>query len=248
MDITSLVTMIVGLFAITAQVAVLPIFVVTTEGQTGAQRRRTALMATATYIFAGFAALFVGNLVLGFFGVSVAALKVAGMAVVAVIGWQMLNKPTPSASESVSSDETKGLGKSPAAGTKEAETVHFLAASNTKIAIADPARPRHKPPQLGVGIMPLGFPIYAGPGVLSVIIAWGSGTKQVYIAALVAILVNAAIIIVLDFLATPIIKLIGAAGLLVSEKVFGLIVVAIAVNGMASALLVLFPGLAGSIH
>ena len=84
--------------------------------------------------------------------------------------------------------------------------------------------------------------------MLSVIIAWGSGSKPVYLSALVAILSNAAIIIVLDFLAAPITRLIGEAGLLVTEKVFGLIVVAIAVTGMTSALLVLFPGLAGSVH
>jgi multiple antibiotic resistance protein len=96
--------------------------------------------------------------------------------------------------------------------------------------------------------MPLGFPIYAGPGVLSIVIAWGSGPRPVYLAAAIAILANAAIILALDFLATPITHLIGAQALLVTEKVFGLIVVAIAVGGMASALLALFPGLAGLAH
>jgi multiple antibiotic resistance protein len=44
-------------------------------------------------------------------------------------------------------------------------------------------------------------------------------------------------------LAAPITRIIGAEGLLVTEKLFGLIVVAIAVGGMASALRELFPGL-----
>jgi multiple antibiotic resistance protein len=227
--------MIVGLFAITAPIAVLPIFVAATEGQTGSQQRRTAMIAVATYVGAGAIALFVGNAVLGFFGVSVAALRVAGMAVIAVIGWQMLNAPTPSA------DDADGDGA--ATGTH-----HLHAASNTKVARAGVAGRKQIPSPLTVGIMPLGFPIYAGPGVLSVIIAWGSGSKPVYLSALVAILSNAAIILALDFLATPITRLIGSAGLLVTEKVFGLIVVAIAVTGMTSALLVLFPGLAGSVH
>ena len=96
--------------------------------------------------------------------------------------------------------------------------------------------------------MPLGFPIYGGPGVLSVVIAWGTGAKPVYMAALIAILVNAALIIILDFLAIPITRLVGAQGLLATEKVFGLIVVAIAISGMTGALLVLFPGLAGGAH
>lgn len=223
--------MIVSLFAITGSIAIIPIFVAATAGQTGSQQRKTALIATATYIVAGLIALFIGNAALDLFGISVNALRVAGMAVVAVIGWNMLNAPTPSADEK-----------------EAAEGHHLHVASNTKIARAGAASRKTAPSPLGVGIMPLGFPIYGGPGVLSVIIAWGSGPKPVYLAAVVAILANAALIVVLDFLATPITRLIGAEGLLVTEKVFGLIVVAIAVSGMVGALLVLFPGLAGGVH
>ena len=67
-DTNSFIAMIVGLFAITAPIAVLPIFVAATEGQTGSQQRRTAMIAVATYVGAGAIALFVGNAVLGFFG------------------------------------------------------------------------------------------------------------------------------------------------------------------------------------
>lgn len=248
MDFNSFATMFVGLFAITAQIAAVPIFVASTEGQTGEQQRKTALIATATYVIGGLIALFVGNALLSFFGVTVAALRVAGMAVVAAIGWQMLNKPTPSADGAAGSEAAEGRGEPQVAGARQAPMAHLHAASNTRVAIADQAVRGQVPSPSRVGIMPLGFPIYAGPGVLSVIIGWGSGTSQVYVAALVAILANAAIIVVLDFLATPITKVIGTEALMVTEKIFGLIVVAIAVTGMASALLVLFPGLAGGIH
>ena len=225
-------TMIVGLFAITAPIAVLPIFIGATDGQTGGQRRMTALVATGTYLVFGFLALFAGQAALDVFGISVPALRAAGMAVIAVIGWQMLNAATPVI----------------AAHAAVPETHHIHAASNTKVPAAgsNPGKPAPSP--FSVGIMPLGFPIYAGPGVLSIIIAWGSGPRPVYLAAAIAILANAAIILALDFLATPITRLIGAQALLVTEKVFGLIVVAIAVGGMASALLALFPGLAGTAH
>jgi multiple antibiotic resistance protein len=247
-DTKSFITMIVSLFAITAPIAVLPIFVAATEGQTGGQQRRTALVATATYVGAGLIALFVGNAVLGFFGVSVAALRVAGMAVIAVIGWKMLNAPTPSSDDAVAGEGASGGGISGTADKPHKRSHHLHTASNTKVAVGDPSKRSRVPSPLSVGIMPLGFPIYAGPGALSVIIAWGSGAKEVYIAAIVAILANGCIIVALDFLATPITRLIGAEGLLVTEKVFGLIVVAIAVTGMSSALLVLFPGLAGGVH
>jgi multiple antibiotic resistance protein len=239
MDMTALMTMIVGLFAITGSIAILPIFVAVTEGQTGGQQRKTALIATATYVFAGLVALFIGNAVLGIFGISIAALRVAGMAVVAVIGWKMLNAPTPPANDAESIKAGDEHGKPKSLGH------HLHAASNTRIAINAPSEAKQAPAPMSVGIMPLGFPIYGGPGVLSVIIAWGSGSKPVYMAAIAAILVNAAVIIFLDFLAAPITRLIGARGLLATEKVFGLIVVAIAVSGMTAALLVLFPGLAG---
>lgn len=245
MNTGSLETMLVGLFAITSPIAILPIFVAATTGQSGTQQRKTALIATGTYIVVALLALFVGNAMLSFFGISVSALRVAGMAIVGVIGWKMLNAPTPSDSGEAD-DSSKG---SPLPGSHAKPARHHLhSASNTKVAIADPASPGPAASPVGVGIMPLGFPIYAGPGAISVIIAWGSGAKSVYFAALVAIFANAAIILALDFLATPITRLIGAKGLLVTEKVFGLIVVAIAVAGMSGALLVLFPGLANTGH
>lgn len=221
LDSGALITMIVGLFAITAPIAVLPLFIASTNGQTPGGQRRTALIAAATYIVAGLLALFAGNAALNVFGVSVAALRVAGMVVIGVIGWQMLNAPTPTEAAPVLSRHHR--------------------ASNTHVPIV--ANRAVAPSPASVGIMPLGFPIYAGPGVLSVIIAWGSGSQPVYLAAVVAILANAAIIVALDFLAAPITRVIGEKALLITEKVFGLLVVAIAVGGLASALLVLFPGL-----
>lgn len=230
----SFLEMIVGLFAITAPIAVLPLFIAATDGQSSAGRRKTALVATATYVVAGLIALFIGNAVLSVFGVSVAALRVAGMAVIGVIGWKMLNAPTPT--------RTSGRPEESGHATR---THHLHAASNTRIAVAKQVPAAGGPSPVSVGIMPLGFPIYAGPGVLSVIIAWGSGARPVYFAAIVAIVANGAIILLLDLLAEPITGLIGAEALLVTEKVFGLIVVAIAIGGLATALLVLFPGLAG---
>lgn len=215
--------MFMALFAITAPIAAVPLFVAATAGQSEPERRRTARIAAATYVFAGVVTLFAGNAALSFFGVSVPALRLAGMAVVAVTGWQMINAPT--------------LVAEPV-GAEGAARLH--AASNTRISRSDGRPP---PTPLSIGVSPLGFPIYAGPGVLSVIIAWGSGPDPVHVIAVIAILANALLLLVINLLATPITRIIGAEALLVTEKLFGLIVVAIAVGGMASALLVLFPGL-----
>lgn len=227
-DTTSFLTMAVALFAITGSIAIIPIFVATTDGQTPAQRRETALIAAGTYVVAGLIALFVGNAALQFFGINVAALRVAGMAVVAVIGWKMLNSATPI--------------------TADPRDHHLHVASNTKVPAPQKSASAVDASPVSVGVMPLGFPIYGGPGVLSVVISWGTGPKPVYLGALLAIGANAIAIIALDFLAAPITRLIGVEGLLITEKVFGLLVVAIAVTGMSGALLALFPGLAGGVH
>ena len=94
--------------------------------------------------------------------------------------------------------------------------------------------------------MPLGFPLYAGPGVLSVIISWSSLSSHIYIPALAAIAANAIIIVILNSLAEPISRIVGAQGLLITEKIFGLFVLAMAVAGMAESLVVLFPGLSAT--
>lgn len=219
--------MFMALFAISSPIANVPLFVAATAGQTGEQRRRTALIAATTYVVAGLAVLFAGDAALSLFGVNLAALRLAGMAVVAVIGWQMINAPTAV----VEPDGPAGRH-------------HVHAASNTRIA-GRHSSPETTPSPLSIGITPLGFPIYAGPGVLSLVIAWGSGPRPAYTVAAAAILANAALILGLNTLANPLTRIIGAEGLLVTEKLSGLIVVAIAVGGMASALLILFPGLQG---
>jgi multiple antibiotic resistance protein len=218
MDTHAFLTMIVGLFAITGTIANLPLFV------------------AVVYLVFGVVALFAGNAALDFLGVRVAALRVAGMAVVLVIGWRMLNAPTPIRKALTAKGDEHGHGLH--------ELVH--AASNTTIPVGGRPGPTTPAPPINLGVMPLGFPIYAGPGMLSVVIAWGSGDGPVHLAAVAAILINAALIVVFDFLAAPLTKLVGPEALLVTEKLFGLLVVAIAVGGMVSALLVLFPGLAGA--
>jgi len=121
----------------------------------------------------------------------------------------------------------------------------MVTASSTRVDAAVPITPQVFPSPRSVGITPLGFPIYAGPGALSVIIARGSGPEPVYISAILAILANAALILLLNSAAASITRKTGPEGLLVTGKLFGLIVVAVAVDGMAGALIQLLPGLRG---
>jgi multiple antibiotic resistance protein len=233
MDSPSLFTMIIGLFAMTGPIAGLPVFITTTEGQDAKERRKTTVIIVITYAVACLVALFAGNVVLKFFGVSVAALRVAGMAVIATIGWKMLNAPTVVTKNK--SAESRHNGAS----------LHHMA-SNTEVTKFSPSG-RQAPLPSEVGVMPLGFPLYAGPGVLSVVISWSSLSSSVYMPALAAITANAGIIALFNLLAQPIGRLVGAQGLLITEKIFGLFVLAMAVASMAESLIVLFPGLSGQV-
>src|SRR5690606_8153991 len=122
----------------------------------------------------------------------------------------------------------------------------MVTASAARVAEIVPALPLACPTPRSVGITPLGFPIYAGPGALSVIIAWGSGPEPVYVSAILAILANAALILLFNSAAAMLTRRIGPEGLLVTGKLFGLIIVAVAVDGMTGALLHLLPGLRGT--
>lgn len=201
-------TMFMALFAITAPIADLPLFVATTDGQSAIERRKTALITTMTYLLVCGVALFAGNAALAIFGISLPGLRLAGMSVVAAIGWNMVRAPRT---------DTRTIASGPTPS----------------------------PTPQSVGITPLGFPIYAGPGAISVIIAWGSGPEPVYVSAILAILANAALILVLNSAATSVTRLIGAGGLWIVGKLFGLIILAVAADGVASALVELLPGLRG---
>lgn len=96
-----------------------------------------------------------------------------------------------------------------------------------------------------IGIVPIGFPMFGGPGVISVMIAYTAGDAVRWAMVAVAILINALILIVLMYAADWIAARVGHLALFVTTKIFGLIVMAIAIGGIVGALDDVFPGLAG---
>ncbi len=96
-----------------------------------------------------------------------------------------------------------------------------------------------------VAIVPLAFPILAGAGSISLVINYAAQTSSfndtIYGAVVIA-LVSAATALVL--LAAPRIqKLLGITGMNILTRIFGLLLLAIAVGGAATALIALFPAL-----
>jgi multiple antibiotic resistance protein len=98
-----------------------------------------------------------------------------------------------------------------------------------------------------IGVVPIGIPLLAGPGSISAVIiqmergiGWGHRAAVVACILFVCGLVWAALT-----LATPIGDRLGRTGLNILNRLFGLLLAAIAVEVIAAGLRALFPGLAG---
>jgi multiple antibiotic resistance protein len=89
----------------------------------------------------------------------------------------------------------------------------------------------------GAMVVPLAIPLMAGPGAIATVIAIGNSDRGVVrIADLVIILVLSALTCVLLLAAAPIEKVLGDHGLSVLTRIFGLLLLAIAVSTIMSSL------------
>lgn len=82
------------------------------------------------------------------------------------------------------------------------------------------------------GIVPLAFPIIAGAGSMTTLISLRAEYEMINI--LIAILINMAIVIIVLRLTRRIERLLGPGGVAILKKVFGIILLAIAVKLFAS--------------
>jgi multiple antibiotic resistance protein len=97
---------------------------------------------------------------------------------------------------------------------------------------------------IGAAIVPLAIPMMAGPGAIATVIAIGnSDVGIVRIADVIIILVLSILTGVLLLAAEPIERILGEQGLMVVTRIFGLLLLAIAVSTVMSALTSAFPGL-----
>ena len=91
----------------------------------------------------------------------------------------------------------------------------------------------------GAMVVPLAIPLMAGPGAIATVIAIGNSDRgTVRIADLVIILILAALTGILLLLAVPIERGLGEQGLMVLTRIFGLLLLSIAVSTVMSALTV----------
>ena len=94
-------------------------------------------------------------------------------------------------------------------------------------------------------VIPLAIPKTAGPGAIALAISMGAVDVQGKIAGdLIAIVVVTALALAFMFAAGPIERLLGASGLNILNRLFGLILLAIALTSIMTSLRMFFPGLA----
>jgi multiple antibiotic resistance protein len=97
----------------------------------------------------------------------------------------------------------------------------------------------------GLAVIPLGMPLLAGPGSISVMIIAAGKTQG--LAGHVSVLAAAALVAILCWVillaATPIGRVLGRTGMNVATRFMGLILAAIAVEFITSGLATMFPGL-----
>jgi multiple antibiotic resistance protein len=180
-----------ALFAIVDPLGNVPIFHALTSRMTEEQRRGEARKAALATFALLVAFLFVGRFVLDFFGITLAALEIAGGLVVGYAGWEMV---------------TKGL--------------------------VEPDEDDHP---ASVWMSPLTMPLLAGPGALGVTLGLATRheTAHHYVGTVIGIGAVALSALVLMLHGGRPLRRLGHGGMDGLVRIFGLIVLAIAVELIA---------------
>ena len=198
----------VGIFTISNPIGNLPIYLSFTNGNKR-QDRAIARSSAFTMLIALLLATWIGNDLLGFFGIGRPAFQTAGGLIVVLIGLSMLRS--------------------------EPSKVHH-----------DPKSVERDKNVSVKGIVPLGIPLLAGPGTLTVVIADPNAVSMGGKLSLSLVVLVMSAIVYLIFNAGELLSSrISESTLQVLTKIMGLILTAIAVQMLISGLSAGFPVLRG---
>lgn len=200
-----------ALFALANPFGNLPFFITYTSTLTSRVRKATAVLLSLFLLVFYLIFFFLGNDILRFFGISIPAFQIAGGIVVLIIALSM-----------VSGEHTD----------KQKEILHVDDKNENKETFGEDLEKAEA--FLPKVLVPLGIPIYAGPGALSVVVMYGNkafdaGGGAVF-DSIIVIAIICLIVCVVNFLATPIRKCLGDQGLEILVRIMGLILAAIAVT------------------
>jgi multiple antibiotic resistance protein len=215
------VNLFVALFALLDPIGNLPIFAAATAGASLRQRVSvSALICAFAVVFLAFF-LFTGLGLLQFFGISMAAFRIAGGILLLLLGLDMVRE-----------DFLKIFADADAAN--DARDVRGYAQRRFKRLI-----------------VPFAIPLLIGPGAISTIIIQAGEAQKIgpagFAAALAAIGAAGLVSFVCFALTGPISRVLGDVGMAVVVRVLGLILCALAIQFMLSGLSEAIPGMFSTI-
>lgn len=209
MDSVDLTKAFGAFFAIMNPFVNLPIFLGLTAGYTAAEQRALAVKVTLFSAAMCVVILFAGQAIIGFFGITIDAFRIAGGAVLAHIAWSMLNGDGPTSHHG---SETEKGGMADLAGT---------------------------------AFYPLTFPMIVGPGTIATLIIYAGHAGNMEAVAKVGAAVGAVLVILflVLFFAAQIGRVLSETMRVITTRLMGMILLAIAVELIVAGLLAVLPGL-----
>ncbi|MFO7619604.1 MAG: NAAT family transporter [Thermoplasmata archaeon] len=200
MDLATVITVVVAIFAIVNPVGNISFFVTLTQGYSKSERnaviRKTTLVAGGVLII--FALL--GNYIFHMFSITIPAFRIAGGILLLTIAFSMLQGSHPK-SKITDRDKEEALQRE------------------------------------AVGIVPLGIPMFAGPGSITTVMIYISDATaeattnwSLIIGVFVGILVTMALSYILLYYGEVLFEKIGRMGTLAFSRIMGLILAAMAVQ------------------
>ncbi|OKH43750.1 antibiotic resistance protein MarC [Calothrix sp. HK-06] len=207
MDRTLILNFGIAILAIVNPIGNLPVFVSYTTGERRGVQRWLALFVALTILVFLVLFLIAGTAILKFFGITLAAFKIAGGILLLLTGLTMVKGEQTKKTQAMAAEgHTSDL--------QEAELVF------RKI------------------LIPLGIPMFVGPGSISTVIIYGNQAKNDQtLLGLVGVIFLLALLVFLVLLSSNRIqKVLGGVGLDVATRLLGLILSAIGVQLILSGL------------
>ena len=202
MHITHFATFFITLFSIVNPIGCLPVFVAATHDDRPHVRNMIAIFM-GIFIFLGLALFYLtGTAILSFFDISLPAFRIAGGIVLLLTGIKMLS-------------------------ATHSDIAHPQAPEMRQSAVKQAAS------RFQTIFIPLVFPIFVGPGSISTAIILSSQYPDTWgtrIGALIAITAVAGLTIAILLTSAAIKKVLGSLGMEICTRLFGLILVAMAVQ------------------
>ncbi len=112
LEFTEYTKIFISLFAILDPIGMIPVIIMFTVGMSASQRNRTGRLASLTVLLILLTALFIGEPVLSFFGISINAFRLAGGLLLMIMALKMLNgtlNELPPADAGISTEESRSM-------------------------------------------------------------------------------------------------------------------------------------------